>query len=66
MFAENVEPLMELQSAVQEFVDTYVYIRGFNNYTVEKIQHIYTKAYKVRDKMGGDQIELSQVTRINK
>lgn len=39
---------MELQSAVQEFVDTYVYIRGFNNYTVEKIQHIYTKAYKVR------------------
>ncbi|KAI8083078.1 uncharacterized protein BX664DRAFT_268143 [Halteromyces radiatus] len=46
MFAENVEPLLELQSAVQEFVDTYVYIRGFNNYTVEKIQHIYTKAYK--------------------
>ncbi|KAI8338739.1 hypothetical protein BC941DRAFT_350996 [Chlamydoabsidia padenii] len=46
MFAENVEPLMELQLAVQEFVDTYVYIRGFNNYTVEKIQHIYTKAYK--------------------
>ncbi|ORZ24640.1 hypothetical protein BCR42DRAFT_317472 [Absidia repens] len=46
MFAENNEPLVELQSAVQEFVDTYVYIRGFNNYTVEKIQHIYTKAYK--------------------
>ncbi|ORZ11819.1 hypothetical protein BCR42DRAFT_332462 [Absidia repens] len=44
-FAENAESLVELQSAVQEFVVTYVYIRGFSNYTVEKIQHIYTKAY---------------------
>ncbi|KAI8374437.1 uncharacterized protein BYT42DRAFT_499678 [Radiomyces spectabilis] len=46
MFPENAEALVELQATVQEFVDTYVYIRGFNTYTVEKIQNIYVKAYK--------------------
>ncbi|ORX46747.1 hypothetical protein DM01DRAFT_1339406 [Hesseltinella vesiculosa] len=46
MFPENAEALQELQIAVQEFVDTYVYIRGFNNYTVEKIQHIFAKTHK--------------------
>ncbi|KAI9306898.1 hypothetical protein BJ944DRAFT_238330 [Cunninghamella echinulata] len=43
MFTENVEPLRELQSSVQKFVDTYVYIRGFNNYAVDKIQHLFIK-----------------------
>ncbi|KAI7865412.1 hypothetical protein BDF14DRAFT_1824849 [Spinellus fusiger] len=46
MFPENTEALNELQLTVEEFVNTYVYIRGFNSYTVEKIQHIYVKAYK--------------------
>ncbi|CAO3608733.1 unnamed protein product [Cunninghamella blakesleeana] len=43
MFTENIEPLHELQSSVQKFVDTYVYIRGFNNYAVDKIQHLFIK-----------------------
>ncbi|KAG0163292.1 hypothetical protein DFQ30_000401, partial [Apophysomyces sp. BC1015] len=46
MFPENTEAINELQLTVQEFVETYVYIRGFNGYTVEKIQHIYIKTYK--------------------
>ncbi|KAI9484257.1 MAG: hypothetical protein EXX96DRAFT_633416, partial [Benjaminiella poitrasii] len=46
MFSENLESLHELQSAVQEFTDSYVYIKGYNRFTVEKIQHIYMKAYR--------------------
>ncbi|KAI9499449.1 hypothetical protein BDB00DRAFT_752895 [Zychaea mexicana] len=46
MFPENAEAMHELQLTVQKFVDTYVYIRGFNAYTVEKIQHMYIKTYK--------------------
>ncbi|KAI9275677.1 hypothetical protein BDA99DRAFT_431388 [Phascolomyces articulosus] len=45
MFPENAEAMQELQLTVQKFVETYVYIRGFNAYTVEKIQHMYIKAY---------------------
>lgn len=47
MFPENAEALHELQLSVQKFADTYVYIRGFNAYTVDKIQHMYTKTWKV-------------------
>lgn len=46
-FPQNAEPLHELQLAAQKFVNTYVYIRGFNSHTVEKIQHMYDKTCKV-------------------
>ncbi|KAL0098000.1 hypothetical protein J3Q64DRAFT_1631497 [Phycomyces blakesleeanus] len=45
-FPENNEALNELQITVGKFVSTYVYIRGFNTYTVDKIIHIYDKACK--------------------
>lgn len=47
MFSENLDALHELQIAVQEFTDTYVYIKGYNRATVERIQHIYMKTYRV-------------------
>ena len=47
MLPENAEAMYELQIGVQKFVNTYVYIRGFNSYTVDKIQHMYGKAYRV-------------------
>lgn len=47
MLPENAEAMYELQMGVQKFVNTYVYIRGFNQYTVDKIQHMYGKAYRV-------------------
>jgi len=47
MFSENLEALYELQIAVQEFTDSYVYIKGYNKSTVERIQHMYMKAYRV-------------------
>lgn len=47
MLPENAEAMHELQMGVQKFVNTYVYIRGFNSYTVDKIQHMYGKAYRV-------------------
>ncbi|KAI8642869.1 hypothetical protein BD408DRAFT_465398 [Parasitella parasitica] len=46
MFSENLEALYELQIAVQEFTDSYVYIKGYNKNTVERIQHMYMKAYR--------------------
>ncbi|KAI9313780.1 hypothetical protein BX666DRAFT_1863637 [Dichotomocladium elegans] len=45
MLPENAEAMIELQLGIQKFVNTYVYIRGFNAYTVDKIQHMYAKAY---------------------
>lgn len=47
MFPENLEALYELQTAVQEFTDSYVYIKGYNKFTVERIQHMYMKTYRV-------------------
>lgn len=47
MFSENLEALYELQIAVQEFTDSYVYIKGYNKSTVERIQHMYMKTYRV-------------------
>ena len=47
MFPENLEALYELQLAVQEFTDSYVYIKGYNKCTVERIQHMYMKTYRV-------------------
>lgn len=47
MFPENLEAIHELQLAVQEFIDTYVYIKGYNKTTVERIQHMYMKTYRV-------------------
>lgn len=47
MFPENLEALYELQTAVQEFTDSYVYIKGYNKCTVERIQHMYMKTYRV-------------------
>lgn len=52
MFPENMEALYELQSAVQEFIDSYVYIKGYNKNTVERIQHMYMKTYRVRYTLG--------------
>lgn len=52
MFPENMEALYELQSAVQEFIDSYVYIKGYNKNTVERIQHMYMKTYRVRHTLG--------------
>jgi hypothetical protein len=49
MFPENLEALYELQTAVQEFTGSYVYIKGYNRCTVEKIQHMYMKTYRVRN-----------------
>ncbi|KAI7902338.1 uncharacterized protein BX663DRAFT_435710 [Cokeromyces recurvatus] len=46
MFPENLSPLHELEAAVQEFTDSYVYIKGYNQFTVERIQHIYMNAYR--------------------
>ncbi|KAI9256285.1 hypothetical protein EDC94DRAFT_565250 [Helicostylum pulchrum] len=46
MFPENLEALYELQTAVQEFTDSYVYIKGYNKCTVERIQHMYMKTYR--------------------
>ncbi|KAI8087880.1 uncharacterized protein B0P05DRAFT_349226 [Gilbertella persicaria] len=46
MFSENLEALYELQLAVQEFTDSYVYIKGYNKATVERIQHMYMKTYR--------------------
>ncbi|KAI8889021.1 hypothetical protein K501DRAFT_171836 [Backusella circina FSU 941] len=46
MFPENFEALYELQTAVQEFTGSYVYIKGYNRCTVEKIQHMYMKTYR--------------------
>ncbi|CAO3627415.1 unnamed protein product [Mucor hiemalis] len=46
MFPENLEALYELQIAVQEFTDTYVYIKGYNKCTVERIQHMYMNTYR--------------------
>ncbi|CEP14097.1 hypothetical protein [Parasitella parasitica] len=46
MFSENLEALYELQIAVQEFTDSYVYIKGYNKNTVERIQHMYMKTYR--------------------
>ncbi|KAF1796744.1 hypothetical protein FB192DRAFT_1292222 [Mucor lusitanicus] len=46
MFSENLEALYELQIAVQEFTDSYVYIKGYNKSTVERIQHMYMKTYR--------------------
>lgn len=47
MFPENLEALHELQIAVHEFTDSYVYIKGYNKCTVERIQHMYMKTYRV-------------------
>ncbi len=47
MFPENLEALYELQISVQEFTDSYVYIKGYNKCTVERIQHMYMKTYRV-------------------
>ncbi|KAI8375058.1 hypothetical protein EDC96DRAFT_497726 [Choanephora cucurbitarum] len=46
MFSENLEALYELRLAIQEFTDSYVYIKGFNRDTVERIQHMYMKTYR--------------------
>ncbi|KAI7895603.1 uncharacterized protein EV154DRAFT_413065 [Mucor mucedo] len=46
MFPENLEALHELQIAVHEFTDSYVYIKGYNRCTVERIQHMYMKTYR--------------------
>ncbi|KAI9250047.1 hypothetical protein BY458DRAFT_525054 [Sporodiniella umbellata] len=46
MFPENMEAIYELQQAVQEFSDTYVYIKGYNKTTVERIRHMYIKTYR--------------------
>lgn len=45
MFPENLEALNELQNSVQEFIGSYVYIKGYNTCTVEKIQHMCMKTY---------------------
>lgn len=47
MFPENLEALYELQLSVQEFTDSYVYIKGYNKCTVERIQHMYMNTYRV-------------------
>jgi hypothetical protein len=47
MFSENLAALNELEIAVQEFTDSYVYIKGYNRPTVERIQHMYMKTYRV-------------------
>ncbi|KAI8884535.1 hypothetical protein K501DRAFT_181955 [Backusella circina FSU 941] len=47
MFPENHEPIHELQLAVQEFTASYVYIKGYNRTTVERIQHIYTNTCEI-------------------
>ncbi|KAI8331644.1 hypothetical protein BD560DRAFT_55776 [Blakeslea trispora] len=46
MFSENLEALHELRLAIQEFTVSYVYIKGFNRDTVERIQHMYMKTYR--------------------
>lgn len=51
MFSENLEALYELQIAVQEFTDSYVYIKGYNRSTVERIQHIYMNTYRASYKI---------------
>jgi hypothetical protein len=47
MFPENTEAIHELQLAVHEFSSSYIYIKGYDRSTVEKIQHIYMKTYRV-------------------
>ncbi|KAI8981881.1 hypothetical protein BDF20DRAFT_912109 [Mycotypha africana] len=46
IFPQNFEAIHELQLVAQEFTDSYVYVKGYNKCTVERIQHIYMKAYK--------------------
>jgi hypothetical protein len=58
MFPENLEALYELQTAVQEFTGSYVYIKGYNRCTVEKIQHMYMKTYRVRNQSSATYIYL--------
>jgi hypothetical protein len=47
MFPENHEAIHELKLAVQEFIGSYVYIKGYNRTTVERIQHIYINTCEV-------------------
>ncbi|KAI8976969.1 hypothetical protein BDB01DRAFT_852928 [Pilobolus umbonatus] len=45
LFNENQPALRELHNAVHEFTDTFVYIKGYNRITVERIQLIYMNTY---------------------
>ncbi|KAG0738779.1 hypothetical protein G6F64_011493 [Rhizopus arrhizus] len=45
MFPENLEALSELQINVQDFIGSFVYIKGYNTCTVERIQHMCIKTY---------------------
>ncbi|RUP44170.1 hypothetical protein BC936DRAFT_149845 [Jimgerdemannia flammicorona] len=46
-FPENAAALHELETMINEFVETYIYVRGWATSTVEKIQNIYQKVKKV-------------------
>ncbi|KAI9280398.1 hypothetical protein BY458DRAFT_500560 [Sporodiniella umbellata] len=46
MFPENLEALGDLQNTLKEFIGSYVYIKGYNTCTVERIQQMCMKTHQ--------------------
>jgi hypothetical protein len=46
-FDENEEALKDANAAIQEFSSTYLFLKEYTAYAVEKILHIYTQLYQV-------------------
>ncbi|KAF9944813.1 hypothetical protein BGZ70_004298, partial [Mortierella alpina] len=59
-FPELSRALRDFHNLCQEFENTYVYIRGFAAYTLDKLRLIYEKAY--RDCLG-DSVKLQKMLR---
>lgn len=57
-FPELSRALRDFHHLCQEFENTYVYIRGFAAYTLDKLRLIYEKAY--RDCLG-DSVKLQRM-----
>ncbi|KAH8548912.1 hypothetical protein BGW37DRAFT_159307 [Umbelopsis sp. PMI_123] len=45
-FDENEEALKDANAAIQEFSSTYLFLKEYTAYAVEKILHIYTQLYQ--------------------
>jgi len=57
-FPELSRALRDFNNLCQEFENTYVYIRGFATYTLDKLRLIYEKVY--RDCLG-DSVKLQKM-----
>jgi hypothetical protein len=50
-FAENATALKDTNAAVQEFSSTYLFLKEYTAYAVEKILYIYTQLHQVPNTM---------------